>query len=67
MVWEKLPSGGFVLADNVLWSGKVVEPTVAGDVDTVNIKMFNEKVVNNSEAECVLLPVRDGLMLIRKR
>jgi len=67
MVWKKLPSGGFVLADNVLWSGKVVEPTVAGDVDTVNIKMFNEKVVNNSEAECVLLPVRDGLMLIRKR
>ena len=56
-----------MLADNVLWSGKVVEPTVAGDVDTVNIKMFNEKVVNNSEAECVLLPVRDGLMLIRKR
>jgi caffeoyl-CoA O-methyltransferase len=67
MVWQKLPSGGFVLADNVLWSGKVVEPTVAGDADTVNIKMFNEKVVNNPEAECVLLPVRDGLMLIRKR
>lgn len=67
MIWQKLPSGGFVLADNVLWSGKVIEPTVASDVDTVNIKMFNEKVVNNCEAECVLLPVRDGLMLIRKR
>lgn len=67
MVWQKLPSGGFVLADNVLWSGKVIEPTVTGDADTVSIKMFNEKVVNNREAECVLLPVRDGLMLIRKR
>ncbi|HMR46497.1 MAG TPA: O-methyltransferase [Bacteroidia bacterium] len=67
MVWQKLPSGGFVLADNVLWSGKVIEPTVAGDADTINIKMFNEKVVNNPETECVLLPVRDGLMLIRKR
>ncbi len=67
MVWQKLPSGGFVLADNVLWSGKVIEPTVTGDADTVSIKMFNEKIVNNHEAECVLLPVRDGLMLIRKR
>ena len=67
MVWEKLSSGGFVLADNVLWSGKVIEPTVAGDMDTERIKMFNEMVVSKADAECILLPVRDGLMLIRKR
>ncbi|QQR96553.1 MAG: hypothetical protein IPJ93_01810 [Bacteroidota bacterium] len=66
MIWDKLSSGGFVLADNVLWSGKVIEPTITGDIDTERIKMFNENVVNMPDVECVLLPVRDGLMLVRK-
>jgi caffeoyl-CoA O-methyltransferase len=64
LVIDKVPAGGYILADNVLWSGKVVEPSP--DKDTRAILSFNDQVHNDSRVENVLLPVRDGIMLIRK-
>jgi predicted O-methyltransferase YrrM len=64
---EKLRSGGFILADNALWYGKVADSSVAGDKDTDAIRNFNQHVQNDSRVENLILPVRDGLMLIRKK
>ena len=65
LVIDKLPSGGVILADNVLWSGKVVQPQP--DKDTKAILEFNSKVHNDPRIENLLLPLRDGVMIIRKR
>jgi caffeoyl-CoA O-methyltransferase len=65
LVFDKLNKGGIIIADNVLWSGKVIDPN-ANDGDTIAIKAFNEKVKNDARVSCILLPLRDGLMLIRK-
>ncbi|MFD2573800.1 O-methyltransferase [Spirosoma soli] len=67
LVIDKLRPGGFILADNVLWSGKVVEPVKSADQDTAAVLAFNEKVQNEPRVENVLLPVRDGIMMMRKR
>ena len=66
LVFDKIRSGGFILADNVLWSGKVLEPEKSMDADTRAIVAFNKKVHEDKRVQHVLLPVRDGLMLIRK-
>ena len=62
----KLRPGGFILADNVLWSGKVLENDAVSDKETKGIKAFNEQVKNDKRVEQVILSIRDGLMLIRK-
>ncbi|MEM8527062.1 MAG: O-methyltransferase [Bacteroidota bacterium] len=64
LVFDKVKVGGFILADNVLWSGKVVQQK--HDRDTRIIDAFNKKVQNDAKVENVLLPIRDGLFLIRK-
>lgn len=64
LVIEKVRPGGFILADNVLWSGKVLSKNPDGD--TRSIIAFNNKIQNDSRAENVLLPIRDGIMMIRK-
>ncbi len=64
-VIEKLNKGGFILADNVLWSGKVLQPANK-DSETTAIINFNKMVADDPRVEQVLLPMRDGLMLIRK-
>jgi predicted O-methyltransferase YrrM len=64
MVIDKVKPGGFILADNVLWSGKVLENKP--DKDTVAIVDFNRKVQNDRRVENVLLPVRDGIMMVRR-
>jgi caffeoyl-CoA O-methyltransferase len=64
LAWDKLRVGGFIIADNVLWSGKVVEP--GPDNDTRAIIEFNEMVQNDPNSENVLFPIRDGIMVIRK-
>src|SRR5260221_5711152 len=61
---DKVSLGGFILADNVLWSGKVLDPKP--DKDTRAILEFNRKVQNDKRVENILLPVRDGVMLMRK-
>lgn len=64
-VMEKLCQGGIILVDNVLWSGKVIK-TGSKDTETAAIIKFNKKVANDPRVEQVLLPLRDGLMIIRK-
>lgn len=64
LVIDKIPPGGFILADNVLWSGKVIDTNPGKDTQT--ILAFNDKVHNDARVENVLLPVRDGITLIRK-
>ena len=67
LVFDKIPSGGYIMADNVLWSGKILEDPDRMDNDTRAIHSFNQKIQNDSRVENVLLPVRDGIMLIRKK
>ena len=65
MVIGKVNAGGFILADNVLWEGKVLNAN-AKERDTQAIITFNDKVQHDPRVENVLLPIRDGLMMIRK-
>jgi predicted O-methyltransferase YrrM len=66
LVLKKLNSGGYILTDNVLWSGKVTMPKEQMDVDTRMINEFNDYVQNHPQIESILLPVRDGLYISRK-
>ena len=66
IVIDKVKSGGFILADNVLWSGKVANKPETFDRDTKAIDDFNKKIFNDSRVENILLPIRDGVMIIRK-
>lgn len=65
LVFDKVTLGGVILADNVLWSGKVTQPKP--DKDTRALLEFNAKVNNDTRVENVLLPLRDGVMMIRKK
>ena len=67
LVIDKVRPGGILLADNVLWSGKVVATVKSSDKDTQAVMAFNEKIQQDPRVENILLPVRDGLMMIRKR
>lgn len=64
---DKLSKGGVIIADNVLWGGKVIEKTANHDKDTQGIVEFNRMVQADYRVENVMLPVRDGLMFIRKK
>jgi caffeoyl-CoA O-methyltransferase len=66
MVFDKVRTGGFILADNVLWSGKVVEEGKK-DADTLALMEFNRFVQEDKRVENVLFPIRDGIMVIRKK
>ena|SRR2546428_961641 len=65
MVFDKVRAGGYIIVDNVLWSGKVVDEKM--DKDTQLIHAFNTKVQNDSRVENILLPIRDGLLVVRKK
>ncbi|MEM9884475.1 MAG: class I SAM-dependent methyltransferase [Bacteroidota bacterium] len=65
LAMEQLKSGGYILVDNVLWSGKVIQ--AKQDKDTQKIDAFNKKVQEDARVENLLLPFRDGIFLIRKR
>ncbi|TCK83185.1 O-methyltransferase [Albibacterium bauzanense] len=64
LILDKMPSGGVILIDNVLWKGKVLEDTP--DKQTEIILELNEKIAADERVEKVILPIRDGLFLIRK-
>lgn len=66
MAKQKLRPGGFIIADNVIWSGKVLEKSSRTDKETQGIVAFNEFVKNDTDVEQVMLSIRDGLLLIRK-
>ena len=61
----KMNSGGVILSDNVLWSGKVIEEVNAKDIDTKTLIEYNKLLKNDSRIETVLLPIRDGLAISR--
>lgn len=65
LVIDQLQPGGFIIVDNVLWSGKVVDPNKK-DKDTEAIRSFNDNVHQDKRVENVLFPLRDGLMVLRK-
>lgn len=62
-----LRQGGFILADNTLWDGHVIDPAYDHDRQTQGIRAFNDLVANDERVETVILPIRDGLTLLRKR
>ena len=66
LVFDKVPVGGYILADNVLYNGEVVMDTTAQSKNAKAIHAFNEKVKNDTRVEQVLLPIRDGILLIKK-
>lgn len=66
LVFDKVKLGGYIIADNVLWSGKVVGALEKMDKDTKAILAFNQKVHHDTRVENVLFPIRDGLMIARK-
>ena len=60
-----LHSGSIIMADNILWYGKVVEPVAKGDKQTRALLDFNDKILKDDRVENVILPIRDGINLIR--
>ena len=66
IVFDKVKTGGYIIADNVLWSGKVVEDYETTDRDTQLLMEFNFKIQKDARVQNVLFPLRDGLMIARK-
>ena len=64
LIFDKVRNGGLIIVDNVLWSGKVLNNVQ--DKDTKNITNFNDKIAADARVEKLILPVRDGLFIIRK-
>lgn len=67
LIFDLVKPGGYILADNVLWSGKVVGDYDQVDKDTRILMEYNRKVTEDPRVETILLPLRDGLMLTRKK
>jgi len=67
LVIDSLPQGAFVIADNVLWSGKVTKTIEERDFETKAIIEYNAKIQNDNRVENVMFPIRDGLMIARKK
>ncbi|MDR6301248.1 O-methyltransferase [Mesonia maritima] len=65
LILPKMNSGGIILSDNVLWSGKVVKPLKDNDKDTAALLHYNKLINEDERVESVLLPIRDGLTLTR--
>ncbi len=66
LIFDKINTGGYIIADNVLWSGKVVAENIKIDKDTKALLDFNDKVQADPRVENVLFPIRDGLLIARK-
>ena len=64
---SRLRSGGLIIADNILWYGKVVLPVKDSDKETKAIKLFNETVSKDPRFDSLILPIRDGIMVARKK
>ena len=65
-VYPLVSIGGFILADNTLWDGHVIDPAYDRDQQTLGLRAFNEQVAADERLEQVILPIRDGLTIIRK-
>lgn len=67
MVLSMLSPGGYIIADNTLWDGHVIEQPRSNDYQTIEIKRFNDFIAEDNRVEKVILPLRDGLTIIRKK
>ncbi len=67
MIFPKVSPGGYILADNTLWYGRVVHPNAENDRETAGIVRFNQYVQQLENVENILLPLRDGIMIVRKK
>lgn len=67
LVFDRLNPGGYIIADNILWDGKVVDPAEQNDPQTKGIVEFNALIQNDNRVENVIFPFRDGTMVIRKK
>ena len=67
LIFDKVNKGGFIIADNVLWDGKVVEKVNENDKQTLGLLEFNDFIQNDDRVENVMFPIRDGLMVIKKK
>jgi predicted O-methyltransferase YrrM len=67
LVLPLMRQGGWILADNTLWDGHIIDPAYDKDKQTVALRAFNDKVVQDEQLEKVILPLRDGLTIIRKK
>ena len=65
MALSVMRPGGFIIADNTLWDGHVIDSAYDRDQQTVGIRRFNDYIANDGRVEKVILPLRDGLSLIR--
>ena len=67
LVFDKVRSGGYIIADNTLWSGKVLKKPKKDDLQTLGILEFNKMLKNDNRVEKVILPLRDGMTVVRKK
>ena len=67
LVFDMIRPGGLILADNVIWDGKVCQEPLPQDKQTLSIVSFNDKVTADPRVESVIIPIRDGLNVIRKK
>ncbi|MBR1473274.1 MAG: O-methyltransferase [Paludibacteraceae bacterium] len=65
-VYPLVAAGGFILADNTLWDGHIIDPAYDKDKQTLGLRAFNDKIKEDDRFEQVILPLRDGLTIIRK-
>lgn len=66
-IFDKVNPGGYIIGDNILWDGKVIQEVAQKDKQTQGILKFNEMVQNDPRVENVILPIRDGMMIARKK
>ena len=66
LVFDKVSPGGFILADNTLWDGKVLQEPHSADEQTAGIRRFNDMIAKNTETEKIILPLRDGITVVYK-
>ena len=66
LVYPLVPVGGFILADNTLWDGHIIDEAYDKDKQTLGLRAFNDQLADDVRFEQVILPLRDGLTLIRK-
>lgn len=67
LIFDKVRSGGLIIADNTLWDGKVLDVPKSGDKQTIGIQHFNNMIAEDDRIEKVIIPLRDGLTLIWKK
>lgn len=67
LVLPLMRDGGWILADNTLWDGHIIDPAYDKDKQTLALRAFNDKVIQDKQLEKVILPLRDGLTIIKKR